>query len=117
MPKKGAKKESLSPLRGMWLFVMFDLPVDTKEARRQYANFRKFLLKQGFTMLQLSVYARYCKSEERTEIFRRQIRLELPPDGEVRLLAVTDRQFGKMEVYYGKNRKSTEKKPEQILLF
>ncbi len=108
---------NLSGMRSMWLFTMFDLPTDTKKARRDYVRFRDFLLKEGFSMLQYSVYARYCASEERTEGFRRRIRLELPPDGEVRLLSVTDRQFGKMEVYYGKKRKTTEKKPEQILLF
>jgi len=101
----------------MWLFAMFDLPVDTKAARRQYVKFRNYLLSEGFSMLQYSVYARYCACEERTEGFRRRIRLELPPDGEVRLLSVTDRQFGKMEVYYGKSRQSAEKKPQQIMLF
>ena len=112
-----ADRKPLSGLRSMWLFAVFDLPVDTKAARRQYVRFRNYLLHEGFSMLQYSVYARYCASEERTRGFRRRIQLELPPEGEVRLLSVTDRQFGKMEVYHGKKRKKTENKPEQILLF
>jgi len=108
---------AISGMRTMWLFAMFDLPVDTKAARRHYVKFRNYLLSEGFSMLQYSVYARYCASEERTKAFRRRIQLELPPEGEVRLLSVTDRQFGKMETYYGKKREPTEKKPEQILLF
>ncbi|MEW6413440.1 MAG: CRISPR-associated endonuclease Cas2 [Candidatus Zixiibacteriota bacterium] len=101
----------------MWLFAMFDLPVDSPAARRQYTNFRKSLLKQGFTMLQYSVYSRYCNSEERATVFRERLKKTLPPQGEVRLLAVTDHQFGKMQVFLGKKRAQTEKPPEQLLLF
>ncbi|MGQ9652288.1 MAG: CRISPR-associated endonuclease Cas2 [Phycisphaerae bacterium] len=107
----------LSGYRPMWLFAMFDLPVTTPTARRQYAQFRNALLKEGFSMLQFSVYARYCPSEEATEVYRRHIRAVLPPEGQVRLLSVTDRQFGKMEVYFGKKRKATEDPPVQLMLF
>ena len=101
----------------MWLVAMFDLPVDTQEARRRYTRFRTHLLKEGFTMLQFSVYARYCRSEDRTAVFRKRIREALPSRGEVRLLAVTDRQYGKMEVFQGKKRHSAEKPPQQLMLF
>ncbi|MBI5696397.1 MAG: CRISPR-associated endonuclease Cas2 [Nitrospirae bacterium] len=101
----------------MWLFAMFDLPVDDKDARREYTRFRKQLLKEGFVQMQYSVYARYCGSEERSEAMRRRLRAALPPDGHVRLVAITDHQFGKMEVYYGKKRISAEEPPEQMLLF
>lgn len=101
----------------MWLFAMFDLPVDTKKARRDYTRFRKALLADGFSMLQYSVYARYCPGEEASRVHYRRARIALPPDGQVRLLFVTDRQFGKMEVYYGKNRKPAEAPPPQMMLF
>ncbi len=93
------------------------LPVGTKEARNNYTRFRKLLLREGFMKIQFSVYARYCASEERGESFRRRIRKAVPPEGEVRLMSITDRQFGKMEVYQGKKRAPTEKPPEQIMLF
>lgn len=101
----------------MWLFALFDLPVDTKKARREYVRFRKALLDEGFTMLQFSVYARYCSSEETGACHRRRVRAALPPDGQVRLLAVTDRQFGKMEVFLGRKRESVEDPPSQMVLF
>jgi len=101
----------------MWLFAMFDLPVDTKKARKQYAQFRKLLITEGFTMLQYSVYARHLASEESGEIIRQRLRQSLPPEGQVRLLPVTDRQFGKMEVYFGKKRQQTEDPPAQFMLF
>lgn len=101
----------------MWLFALFDLPVTSKAARKRYARFRKLLLTEGFTMLQLSVYARHCPSEEASEPIRATIRKEIPSDGRVRLLLVTDRQFGKMEVYSGQKRQPTEDPPQQIMLF
>lgn len=101
----------------MWLFAMFDLPVDSKEARREYVRFRNALLAEGFTMLQFSVYARYCASEEAAATYRRRVRAALAPGGQVRLLSVTDHQFGKMEVFQGKKRKEAEKAPPQLMLF
>jgi CRISPR-associated protein Cas2 len=107
----------LSAYRSVWLLAMFDLPVETPDNKRNYVRFRKALLKDGFMMLQFSVYARYIPSEEAAEAHRRTIRSVIPPLGQVRLMAVTDHQFGKMEVYYGKKPREPEKIPEQILLF
>lgn len=101
----------------MWLFAMFDVPVQSQRNRRDYARFRKRLLACGFTMLQFSVYARHCASEESAAAIRAEVRAELPPEGQVRLLAVTDRQFGKMEVFFGRKRAATEDPPQQIMLF
>jgi len=101
----------------MWMFAMFDLPVTTKEAKKRYSRFRKALLRRGFTMLQFSVYARHCASEESADGVRADIRGVLPADGQVRLLGVTDRQFGKMEVFSGKKRTPTEDPPAQFMLF
>jgi CRISPR-associated protein Cas2 len=107
----------LSAYRVMWLFAMFDLPVDTKEARREYQQFRNRLLSSGFTMLQYSVYVKHIASEEASESLRAKIHASLPPHGQVRVLSVTDHQFGKMDVYYGKKRKPAESPPVQISLF
>jgi CRISPR-associated protein Cas2 len=101
----------------MWLIAMFDLPVETMENRRDYTRFRKALLKDGFMMLQFSVYARFIPSEEAAEAHRRTIKACIPPLGQVRLMAITDMQFAKMEVFFGKKPRSPEDIPEQILLF
>jgi len=107
----------ISGYRSMWLFAMFDLPVETKAARKRYTQFRKLLLSEGFTMLQYSVYARHLAGEESGQIVKERIRQGLPSDGQVRLLPVTDRQFAKMEVYFGKKREPTEDPPAQFMLF
>jgi len=103
--------------RSVWLFAMFDLPVTTVEKRRRYARFRKLLLKNGFCKLQFSVYARYYASEESSEPARSIIRAGLPPEGQVRLLMVTDGQFGKQQVFQGAKSANAEKAPKQFMLF
>ena len=107
----------LSGFRALWLFTLFDLPVKTKKERRVYTRFRKALIREGFVMLQFSVYARYCKSDETATWFRERVRAELPAKGQVRLLSVTDRQFGKMDVFFGKETEAVEEPPHQFELF
>jgi len=109
-------RRNLSGYRSMWVLVMFDLPVVEARARHDYARFRTRLMGEGFTMLQYSIYGRWCPSEEAAFTYRRKIRAMLPPKGEVRVLSVTDRQFGKMEVFVARARERPEKRPEQLLL-
>lgn len=99
----------------MWLFAIFDLPVDSPEHRKIYTRFRKALLAEGFAMLQYSVYARHCRSEEKAEAFKGHLRTKLPKEGEVRLLSVTDAQFAKMEVFHGIQRDEPEQPPLPFL--
>ena len=107
----------ISGYRCMWVVAMFDLPTDTKKARRAYTQFRESLLKDGFARMQYSVYIRHCASEENAEVHERRVQAALPDDGEVRLLAITDKQFERMRVYWGKARKPPESAPSQLELF
>lgn len=101
----------------MWVLTMFDLPVDTKKARRAYTDFRKKLLKDGFTRMQFSVYARHCPSEESAAVHVGRVERSVPPDGEVRIITITDKQFERMRIFWGKMRKSPERAPSQLELF
>jgi len=101
----------------MWTIVLFDLPADTKQARKQYTAFRKHLLQNGFTMMQYSVYMRHCPSDENAKVQVNRVKSVLPPDGEVRIVKITDKQFGKIEVFYGKKRQKTEKPALQLQFF
>ena len=101
----------------MWLVVLFDLPTGTKENRRNYTQFRKFLLNDGFTMMQYSVYMRHSSSDENAKVHTQRVKRQLPDDGEVRIVKITDKQFGKIEVYYGKKRLVTEAAPLQLQFF
>jgi len=101
----------------MWVVAMFDLPVHTKEARREYTHFVKHLKRDGFTRIQFSVYARHSASKENAEAHIGRVKGFLPPDGEVRIITITDKQFERMSVFWGKTRKRPEKPPCQLQLF
>jgi len=107
----------ISGYRCMWVLAMFDLPVDTKAARRAYTQFRKSLLKDGFTQMQYSVYVRHCASEENADVHMSRVQGVLPEDGEVRVLTITDKQFERMRVFWGKRRKPVLPPPPQLELF
>ena len=101
----------------MWTVVLFDLPTETKSDRYQYSRFRKRLLTAGFVMLQYSVYARHCASDESAEVHCKRIKATLPPKGEVRILKITEKQFERMQVYHGTKRTPTEQAPKQLSVF
>lgn len=100
----------------MWIIVLFDLPTDTAGARRQYTRFRKKLLNDGFSMMQYSVYMRHSASEENAMVHIQRVKASLPAEGEVRIIKITDKQFGKIEVFYGKKRQAIESAPNQLEL-
>lgn len=101
----------------MWVIVMFDLPVDTKAAKRQYAQFRKGLIKDGFVQMQYSVYVRHTSSQENATVHTGRVERLVPPAGEVRLLTITDKQYARMRVFWGKKRQMPEPPPAQLELF
>ena len=94
--------ERFSEYRIMWVLVFFDLPTETKKERKAAADFRKRLLNDGFTMFQFSIYVRHCASKENMEVHMKRIRSFLPEFGKVGMLSITDKQFGDIEIFYGK---------------
>lgn len=103
--------------RLMWVFVIFDLPVDTKQARRDYTVFRKYLLRDGFMRIQYSVYGRVCPSRESAEVHANRVGGRVPPDGKVRIFFLTDKQFGRQRIFDGNRRTQPEKPPKQLEFF
>ena len=86
----------------MWIFVLFDLPTYIKKDRKESARFRNNLIKDGFTMMQYSVYMRHSPSRENAEVHIKRVKSFLPPKGMVNILRVTDKQFGMMESFISK---------------
>lgn len=102
----------------MWLFVYFDLPTNTKKERKAASAFRKNLLKDGFSMMQFSVYTRHCASKESLEVHAKRVKTFLPEFGMVSLLKVTDKQYGEMINYWGKKQTISDRpQPVQLELF
>lgn len=83
------------------ILVLFDLPVLTMENRRNYSRFRKFLIKNGFMMMQESVYCRMALNQNIANSIISNIRANKPPEGLVQILTVTEKQFSKMELLTG----------------
>lgn len=100
----------------MWVMVFFDLPVKSKEQRRLATRFRNFLKDDGFIMLQLSVYARICRGQPAVEKHVRRVRQNLPGDGCVRALQVTEKQFSRMELLLGFAKKTEKLGAKQMVL-
>ena len=107
----------LSGYRLMWIFVMFDLPVTTKEQARAATKFREFLLDEGFEKSQFSVYARFCNGKEQFETYMRRVESSLPDRGDVHILSFTDRQYENIVRYSGQRRRRQRKNPDQLALF
>jgi len=103
--------------RIMWVFVHYDLPTDTKKNRRDAGLFRKNLLKDGFTMMQYSIYTRHCASRENAEVHIKRVKSFLPSLGEIVIFTLTDKQFGMMEFFRGKAETEKPNTPQQLELF
>lgn len=86
----------------MRIIVFFDLPVVTKRDRKIYSQFRRFLIKDGYDMLQFSVYSRICNGDDGAK--KHYIRLieNLPKKGSIRYMKVTEKQYASMEILVGK---------------
>jgi len=106
-----------SEYRTMWTIVMFDMPVATKQDRKNYAIFRKSILELGFEMHQFSVYKKFSPNGERREVLEQNIKTILPPKGKVSILAVTGNQYAKMKTFFGFSPTKPPETPEQSMLF
>lgn len=109
--------ERLNAYRIMWVLVMFDLPTETKKDRKLYAKFRKNILADGFAMFQFSMYIRHCSSKENADVHVKRVKKILPPQGHVGILNITDKQFGLMEIFRGKEMIETPGAVQQLELF
>ncbi|MBI5918535.1 MAG: CRISPR-associated endonuclease Cas2 [Nitrosomonadales bacterium] len=85
----------------MRMLVFFDLPVTTKADRRAYTIFRRFLINDGYDMIQFSVYGRILNGNDALEKHYKRLVNNLPPEGSVRCLSVTEKQFASMKLLVG----------------
>ena len=109
--------QRLSEYRIMWVLVLFDLPTETKKERKVAADFRKKIMADGFTMFQFSIYLRHCPSKENAEVHIRRVKSLLPEVGKIGILCITDKQFGDMEIFYGRKPDGKNPGPQQLELF
>lgn len=85
----------------MRLMVFFDLPVKSRASRRHYQQFHKFLVKDGYVMMQFSVYTRIVNGLDGLEKHMKRLKYNLPPKGHVRAMSITEKQYRDMDFLVG----------------
>lgn len=104
--------------RFMRLIVFFDLPMVTKAEKRAYVQFRRFLLNDGYDMIQWSVYGRILNGADDESKHLRRLADNLPPAGSVRCMTVTEKQFAGIRLLVGLPLFQEKKvSADQMLLF
>ena len=100
----------------MRVLVFFDLPMVTAEQRREYTKFRKFLLKNGFLMLQESVYCKIALNGSAVKGIVDSVHKNSPPEGLVQLLTVTEKQYAKMDIVVGNMKSEVLDSDERLVI-
>ncbi len=100
----------------MRVLVFFDLPTETANDKRNYRNFRKFLIKSGFMMIQESVYAKLALNSTAVNQIITDVKKERPEKGDIQILPVTEKQFSKMEIISGKSNSNVINSDERLLI-
>lgn len=85
----------------MRVIVFFDLPVQTVEQRRKYTQFHKNLIRNGFIMMQESVYCKLALNMTAAGAIMENVRRNKPPEGLVQMLTITEKQYARMEYVVG----------------
>lgn len=87
----------------MRIIVFFDLPMETIKEKRVYTQFRKFLTKNGFIMMQKSVYSKLALNKTVSESIKSIIRKNKPPHGLLQVLEITEKQYSLIEYLLGES--------------
>ena len=117
MSSYGNYSTFLNSYRSMWVMVLFDLPTERSVDRKRAAKFRKTLLNDGFGMFQFSIYMRFCSSLSNAQVHIKRVKNHLPPYGKIGIITITDKQFGDIELFYGRKPMEKESPSQQLELF
>ena len=102
--------------RYMRVMVFFDLPVVTAKERRNYRQFRKYLIKSGFLMLQESVYCKLAQNSAAADYIVDNVRKNKPDSGIVQVLRVTEKQYNKMDYIVGNRKDCVLDSDERLII-
>lgn len=100
----------------MRVLVFFDLPVGTGEQRRAYMNFRKYLLKSGFIMMQESVYCKLALNGTTVRGIVDNVHKNSPKEGLVQLLTITEKQYSKIDMIIGEVKSEILDSDERLVI-
>jgi CRISPR-associated protein Cas2 len=100
----------------MRVVVFFDLPVLTKKDIRQYTKFRKYLISQGFVMVQKSVYSKIALNGTASNAVIDNLRKHRPNEGIVQILVITEKQYQNIEFLVGEGQKETIDTQQRLIV-
>lgn len=103
--------------RFMRLIVMFDLPVITDKERKIATSFRKFLLDDGYIMMQFSVYSRICKNNDDLQKHINRLKIHSPKNGNIRMLQITEKQYSNIIMFAGSKEMEEDISIDSLLVF
>mgnify|MGYP002868832682 CR=1 FL=1 len=101
----------------MRILVMFDLPTNTPAQRKDATKFRNFLLKDGYHMIQYSVYSRVCAGNDDVEKHANRLQQNIPSEGSVRMITLTEKQYVSQKIFLGKSNRDDEMHGGKIEFF
>ena len=102
--------------RFMRILVFFDLPTETSADKTSYRHFRSFLIKEGFSMMQESVYSKLALNGSTVDIVKRHLRGNIPPKGLVQMLVITEKQFADITYLVGESRSQVIDSTDRFIL-
>lgn len=102
--------------RFMRIVIFFDLPMLTKKDIRQYTRFRKYLISQGFIMIQKSVYSKIALNGTASKVVIENLKKNLPETGLVQILVITEKQYQNMEFLVGEGQKETIDTQQRLII-
>ena len=100
----------------MRILVMFDLPVVNAADRRDYQIFRKYLIKNGFLMMQESIYCKIVPNTVVAENVIDQLHKNKPKKGIAQVLKITEKQFSKIEYLVGSSTSEVYDGDERLVI-
>ena len=100
----------------MRVIVMFDLPVETAEDRKEYSHFRKFLLRSGFVMMQESIYTKIALNNTAVDSIKESVRKHKAKSGLIQMLVITEKQFEKIEFVLGEEKTDIVNSSERLVV-
>lgn len=85
----------------MRIILFFDLPSVTDSDKRAYRHFVKDISKEGFIMMQESVYLKLAVSQMIVDTTMRRLQKLIPTEGFISVLTITEKQFSSIKHLIG----------------
>lgn len=100
----------------MRTIVFFDLPNVYAKDKRNYMLFRKFLMNEGFIMMQESVYSKIVLNSQQANLLLNRVKKNSPKKGFIQLLTITEKQYANIEYIVGESNTKIINNEERLII-